>query len=181
MLFARCRLAANGATCITRPTSLRCSAKAADVEKMFNTEVSAYTVAATGKTLYRVHPTQNLQFPMHLADKLKFVTNVFDFPTKRMRLGSGLKAHGPSTTGRKLQTDYFITLESLWSLYGTNAVKGSDKSTTGPAEFQADSAIVDSVCACVVAVRASNIRSTTVGCECAHVQGCICLTLVCPR
>lgn len=137
-------LARYGASCVDRPTSLRCTAPAAAVERMFNTEVSEFShTARNGKTLFRVHPDQHLHFPAHLTDKLLFVTNVFDFPTQRMRLGTGIKAHGPAAdaAGRALQTDYFVTLESLWSLYGTNAVKGSAASTTGPAEFQADQAI----------------------------------------
>jgi hypothetical protein len=121
-------------------------APASAVERMFATEVSEYTMPnRNGKSIFRVAPEELLTFPSNMVNKLRFVTNVFDFPTQRMRLGSGIRAGDSSKAlragSRKLQTDYFITLESLWSMYGTNAVNGSDATTTGPAEFQADNAI----------------------------------------
>lgn len=133
-------MAKHGAECLDWPTSLRCTATAEQVEKMFNTKVSTYETEK-GKVIHRVHPTEKMTFPAELTGKLRFVTNVFDFPTKRMRYGSGVASHGPSTKGRKLQTDYMVALETLWSFYGVNKLKGSEASTTAPAEFQADQAI----------------------------------------
>jgi tripeptidyl-peptidase-1 len=136
-------LKAHGARCWDRPTSLRCQAKASHVEKMFNTEVSAFLhVPRDNREIYRVHPNALLHFPAELVDKLLFVTNIFDFPTKRMRLGSGIKAHDRNLRGVDVTPDYLVTLETLWNFYGTNSSTGTATSTQGPAEFQADSAIV---------------------------------------
>jgi len=139
-------LKAHGARCFDRPTSLRCQATASQIEKMFNTEVSTFHhVPRNNREIHRVHPDALLHWPAELTDKLLFVTNIFDFPTRRMRLGSGIKAQDSSNLrGRELQTgnDYYVTLESTWWFYQTNATKGNPSSTQGPAEFQADSAIV---------------------------------------
>jgi len=126
---------AAGAECYDWPTSLRCEATAEVVEKAFATKVTAYEHVGKGKTIYRVAPSDEFTLPSHLAEKLKFVTNMYDFPTRRMRLGSGITHHGPKTGvegGRKLQgTDYMVALETLWSFYGVNKLKGAAASTTG--------------------------------------------------
>ena len=79
-----------GASCIDWPSSLRCTAPASAVETAFKTQVSQYT--QSGKTLFRVAPTASFTYPAQLSGKLLFVTSVFDFPTKRMRMGPGILA-----------------------------------------------------------------------------------------
>ena len=85
-------LEAQGASCVDWPSSLRCSAAVADVEAAFSTTVSQYTQVPTGKTLYRVHPSVAFTLPAALEGRQLFVTSITDFPSQRMRMGSGILA-----------------------------------------------------------------------------------------
>ena len=59
---------------------------------MFNTIVHAFAQAPKDRLVYRVHPATPFTLPPSLRGQLLFVTSVTDFPSKRMRLGSGIVA-----------------------------------------------------------------------------------------
>lgn len=123
----------NNAMCTNTPHSLRCVARVADVDNMFQTRVSAFnhTKKANARVL-RVHPNDSYRFPDALQGSVEFITNLLDFPTVRRR-GGVTKAFNHKSLGA---ADYIVTVESLDSFYGS--ATGSNSSIQSPAEFQDD-------------------------------------------
>jgi hypothetical protein len=83
---------------------------------------------------------------------LQFVTNVYDFPTKRMRMGTGINAihtvpmlrggDAPATAPvGGAATDLIVTLETIDAMYQVTKVTGSVASSQAPVEFMLDDAI----------------------------------------
>ena len=103
----RAWLAAGGASCVDTHSSLRCTAAVESVEALFNTEISEFGISGKpDRRLFRVHPHRDFAMPAHLAGKALFLTQVYDFPTKRMRNGvlPAVAAAGP-LRGRALQSN----------------------------------------------------------------------------
>jgi hypothetical protein len=94
------------------------------------------------RRLFRIHPLRDFAMPSHLAGKLLFLTQVYDFPTRRMRngaravQGSALRRRGAVAPSNNLE----IALESVSTIYGITA-KGAAANSAGPAEFQGLNAI----------------------------------------
>lgn len=52
------------------------------IEKLFSTRISVFNFPEAGTKLLRVHPDDNLTMPIHLGNRLQFVSQVV-FPIMR--------------------------------------------------------------------------------------------------
>lgn len=146
-------LTSTGASCMSYPTSLRCKATVAQIEKLFDAPISEFRhVARQDRRILRIHPddANKINHPAHLAGKLLGITQLVDFPTVRMRQGRlhGHSVKNDATKNLKYEgTDFAVTLETLHNIYGvgfqTDGVRDK-RATGGPAEFQNDTSYVPS-------------------------------------
>lgn len=133
-----------GARCQHWPLAVRCSATAAEVEKLLDTTVTTYKhLPRNNRLVHRIAPGTAWSVPRELEGKLAFATGLIDFPTVRARNGV-LHSHAhPKAldTMRSLQAASFdpsITPETLTNLYKLTGQTTSTKVSSAPAEFQAD-------------------------------------------
>jgi subtilase family serine protease len=150
-------ITSTGATCTDAQSSLECTGTVGQMEALLKTEFTEFKhTAKNNKKLIRIHPDTTWEAPTHLENKLMFVTNLADFPTVRMRLGSkhlatpvggALPVANTRGGARKAQAanDLAINMETLSAFYKLPAEPlGGSAATTAPAEFQNDTAIATS-------------------------------------
>lgn len=128
-----------GAACADFPSSVRCTATVAQVNKLLQTQVSEFTQLPAGRAVHRLHPDTDYSWPAHLDGKMLFITGLADFPTARRRNGKLQGITVDAVTGRAAATDYAVMLETLGDFYNLKGVAASVAAKTAPAEFQADS------------------------------------------
>jgi hypothetical protein len=169
-------LAAGGALCTDLPMGLRCTATVAAVNALYATQLHAFDQlhidGSVRGRLHRVPPGAPFAIPADLAGKMLFASGLYDFPSRRMRRGAGVRSlslsgpsslsspppalnsdrgggggggdGGSSAANAAISPDYYIAPESLWSFYATTAVSGSSAARTAPAEFQSYAAVQSS-------------------------------------
>ena len=121
-------MAAQGARCIDMNSALRCTAAAAKIDAMFQTSMHEFDqIAADGsvkRTLHRIPVDKSLTLPAALHKKMLFVSGLYDFPTRRMRLGSGVREIGAAPRAPRPvdAADLIVTTETLAAIY---KVRGS--------------------------------------------------------